>query len=264
MEKRKGISYKRVSTDGQFENGYGLAAQEDKIQEYCEKNNIELVEAFTEEGVSGGKNVEERIAFAQLLMYLDENKDIEVVVIPALDRLARDLMIQESAIKDLHSKGIELISVREPDLLGDDPSRVLMRQILGAYAQYEKSMITARLKAGRMIKAKQGQHAQGRVALGYKTEVFEGRKVLKVDEEEARIVRTVFELREQGLSYRKIAKHLNENDFKPKNWTPEKPTSFFDSTVRKILANPKYEGKIELHENGEVIAESKNEKLIII
>jgi DNA invertase Pin-like site-specific DNA recombinase len=57
-----------------------------------------------------------------------------LVLIEKLDRLARDLMVQETIIGDLRKNGFELISVAEPDLLQDDPSWRLMRQIFGAIA----------------------------------------------------------------------------------------------------------------------------------
>ena len=59
-----------------------------------------------------------------------DKKEEPKLVIPD-DRLARDLLIQESIIADLKRNGFEVISVAEPDLCSDDPSRVLMRQVLG-------------------------------------------------------------------------------------------------------------------------------------
>lgn len=52
-----------------------------------------------------------------------------------LERLARDLMIQEAAIADLQKRGFTLISVTGPDLMANDPTRVLMRRLMGAVAQ---------------------------------------------------------------------------------------------------------------------------------
>ena len=49
-------------------------------------------------------------------------------------------MVQESIIADFKRKGLSIISVNEPDLCSDDPSRVLMRQMLGAKFQYEKTL----------------------------------------------------------------------------------------------------------------------------
>ncbi len=58
-------------------------------------------------------------------------------------------MIQESILADMKRHGFRLISVAEPDLCSDDPSRKLMRQIMGAFSEYEKTMIVTTLKVAR-------------------------------------------------------------------------------------------------------------------
>lgn len=52
---------------------------------------------------------------------------VRTVVIEKLDRLAPDLMVQEATIADLQKHGFTLVSVAEPDLMANDPSRILMR-----------------------------------------------------------------------------------------------------------------------------------------
>ena len=84
----------------------------------------------------------------EILEALAEN-GTGLVLIERLDRLARDLMVQETIIGDLRKRSFDLISVCEPDLLQADPTRVLMRQIFGAIAQYEKAMIVAKLRGAR-------------------------------------------------------------------------------------------------------------------
>ena len=76
----------------------------------------------------------------------------KVVLIEKLDRLARDLMVQETIIAKLRTNEFDLISVTEPDLCVDDPSRKLMRQIFGAFAEYDRVMIVSKLKAARQRK----------------------------------------------------------------------------------------------------------------
>src|SRR5215469_10887493 len=73
----------------------------------------------------------------------------KLVLVEKLDRLARDLMVQETIIGDLRKNGFDIVSVMEPDLLQDDPSRKLMRQIFGAIAEYEKTMIVLKLRGAR-------------------------------------------------------------------------------------------------------------------
>jgi len=82
---------------------------------------------------------------------------VRTIVIERLDRLARDLMVQETIIADLQKNGFDLISVAEPDLMATDPTRILVRQMMGAVAQYEKSQIVLKLRGARLRKrAKEG------------------------------------------------------------------------------------------------------------
>jgi DNA invertase Pin-like site-specific DNA recombinase len=121
---------------------------------------------------------------------------IKLVLIEKLDRLARDLMVQENILADLNKRGFELVSVTEPDLLQKDPARVLMRQIFGAIAQYDKAMIVAKLRAARQ---------RTRAAKGY----CEGRKPYGYRPGEAEVVARILRLRRDGVVLEKIADQLN-------------------------------------------------------
>jgi len=149
--------------------------------------------------VSGATELENRPALMELLEALAGN-GTKLVLIEKLDRLARDLMVQETIIGDLRKKGFELISVSEPDLLQRDPTRVLMRQVFGAIAQYEKAMIVAKLRGAReRIKAKAGR-CEGRKPYGF----FAG---------EAETLQRIQELRSERLGFDRIAKRLNTEGF---------------------------------------------------
>ena len=76
-------------------------------------------------------------------------------------------MVQEHIIADLRKRGISLVSTAEPDLGSDEPSRVMMRQIMGAVAQYDKCMIVRKLKGARQrAKARDGR-CEGRKPYGF-------------------------------------------------------------------------------------------------
>jgi DNA invertase Pin-like site-specific DNA recombinase len=159
----KAYGYVRVSGRGQVD-GDGLIRQEKAIRDYAEKNNITIEKVFREEGVSG--TLEIRPALAELMLSLEENGDgIKTVLIERVDRLARDLMIQEAIINDLKKSGFDLISVIEgDDLLSDDPTRKLVRQVLGAIAEYDKSMTVMKLRAARERKRALSGKCEGRKA----------------------------------------------------------------------------------------------------
>jgi DNA invertase Pin-like site-specific DNA recombinase len=82
---------------------------------------------------------------------------VRVVLIEDTTRFARDLIAQELGIVVLVSRGVRVITAAGDDLCDtSDPSRVMMRQIAGAFAQYEKARLVARLRRARELKGKLG------------------------------------------------------------------------------------------------------------
>jgi DNA invertase Pin-like site-specific DNA recombinase len=93
---------------------------------------------------------------------------VRTIAIEKLDRLARDLLVQEHILADLRKRGVTLISVAEPDLCLDDPTRKLMRQIVGAIAEYDKTMIVIRLREARNRQRAATGKCEGRKFFGDK------------------------------------------------------------------------------------------------
>jgi DNA invertase Pin-like site-specific DNA recombinase len=105
----KAHAYLRVSGKGQVE-GDGFTRQLKAIREYAAAHDIKILNVYREEGVSGTKESADRPAWSELVTALHAN-GVRVVIIEKLDRLARDLMVQETIIADLRKHGFELISV---------------------------------------------------------------------------------------------------------------------------------------------------------
>jgi DNA invertase Pin-like site-specific DNA recombinase len=89
-----------------------------------------------------------------------------LVLVERLDRLARFLTVQESILQDLKRKQFDLVSVTEPDLCTDDPTRTLMRQVLGAFSEYERSMIVLKLRGARQRMKRKAGRCEGRKPYG--------------------------------------------------------------------------------------------------
>jgi DNA invertase Pin-like site-specific DNA recombinase len=212
----KAFAYLRVSGKGQIE-GDGFTRQLEAIKGYAQAQGIRVVKVFREEGVGGALDLEDRPALMELFEALAAN-GTKLVLIEKLDRLARDLMVQETIIGDLRKRGFDLISVSEPDLLQRDPTRVMMRQIFGAIAQYEKAMIVAKLRGARQrMKAKTGR--------------CEGRKPYGFYEGEAEALERMTVLRQQDMGFDRIADALNAEGLKPR--TGER---WWGKTVNNILS----------------------------
>lgn len=231
---KKIIGYCRVSTDNQKDEGT-IDLQRQALREYAEQNGYELVKTFEDEGVSGG--LEDRAGLAELFNFLEDkaNKEIGAVLIFKLDRLARDLYIQEHLIKKLESLGKSLISTKEADLASDDPMRKAFRQFMGIVSELEKSFITMRLSGGRINKIKNKKtYAGGGIALGYSTK----NKDLIIDTAGADTIRQIFKMKRYGRKgLREIARTLNEQGI-----ATARGGEWHAGTIKYILANPLYKG----------------------
>lgn len=227
------VGYCRVSTDNQKDEGT-IELQTRALSDYCEARGYELLQTFQDEGVSGG--LENRPALAEMFTFLENNPDTEGVLIYKLDRLARDLYIQEHLIKKLEALDKTLVSTKEPDLASGDPMRKAFRQFMGIVSELEKSFITMRLSGGRINKAKNGKYAGGGIALGYQSVD----KDLVIHNEDAETIRAIFRMKRNRKGLREIARHLN---------TTQTPTArggkWYAGTVKYILENPLYKGTME-------------------
>ena len=129
-QRRRVIGYTRVSTAEQVA-GFGLDVQAKAIRDHCRAHRLHLVALFSDEGQSGSNGLDTRQDLAKALA-LAESHQAEAIVVYRMDRLARDLLLQETLIARLQVAGARVISVTEPDMDGEDATRVLVRQVLGA------------------------------------------------------------------------------------------------------------------------------------
>jgi len=212
----KAFAYVRVSGKSQVA-GDGSPRQLAAIRGYAVANNCRIVETFREEGITGTKETMDRPAWLAMMTALHAD-GVKTIIVEKLDRLARDLMVQETCIADLRKHGFTLVSVQEPDLMATDSTRVLMRQLLGAVAQYDKSQIVTKLRGARLrMKAETGR-CEGRKPYGH----YEG---------EQAIVERMKALRNTGMGFDRIAEGLNAEGLKPR--TGER---WWGKTVNNILS----------------------------
>jgi DNA invertase Pin-like site-specific DNA recombinase len=223
------VAYLRVSTVGQAEDGLGLEVQEQSIRKWAHANGHRVVAWTRDEGLSGSNGIDSRRGLHDALGVLKKRKAHGLVVY-RLDRLARDLILQEQLLADLKRMGAEVFSTSaaEAGYLKDDPddpSRKLIRQVLGSVAEYERSMIAMRLRSGKARKIEKGGYGGGRPPYGWRAQ---GRELVpNVDEQN--VLKRIRELRRGGLSFREIAARLDAEGHRPrgtrkgpaKRWHPE-------------------------------------------
>lgn len=222
----RALGYIRVSTTEQV-SGFGLHVQESAIRAYCRANGIRLVRVLRDEGRSGSNGLEDRVGLAEALAALKAG-EASILVVYRMDRLARDLILQETLVQRLRDQGTPVRSASEPDLDNDtdDPTKVLIRQIVGAVSQYERAIIRGRLMSGKAAKKAAGGFVGGRPAYGFRIE----RGEVVMDEGEQEVVELVRSLHGAGRSLREIGAELDRLGHRPRDGTAWHP-----NTVRRIV-----------------------------
>jgi site-specific DNA recombinase len=202
------FAYLRVSGRGQVD-GDGFPRQLAAVQGFAGSQGIIVAGVFREKGISGAVDGIDRPAWVEMIAAARE-ADVKVIVIEKLDRLARDLMIQERILADLKSRGVTLVSVAEPDLCSTDPTRTLLRQIVGAVAQYDKASIVSKLRAARERHRKQHGRCEGAKPYGARPG-------------EAETLQRIRAMHAAGARFLAIAETLNAEGITPRRgrrWHP--------------------------------------------
>ena len=240
MSKKVAI-YCRVSTTEQAEEGYSIDEQNIKIREYCEREGHEIYNLYEDRGISG-KNITNRPGIKQLLQDATENK-FDLVIVWKLNRISRKLLDILNIVELLNKHNIAFRSLTE-NFETETPSGKLQLNIMGAIGEFERETIAENVKMGLLARAKEGRW-NGGVVLGYDLVELnnEGKKrkntILKINEKEANTVRRIFELYSQGHGYKAVVNRVNKEGHKTK-----RNGEFAVSTVKEILQNPVYIGKI--------------------
>src|SRR5271166_4069733 len=104
---RKAFAYLRLSGKGQVD-GDGFTRQLEAVKKYATANDIKLAKVYRED-ITGTSDWEHRPAFTEMMAALLAN-GTRMVLVERLDRVARDLMVQESIIADFKRKGLTIVS----------------------------------------------------------------------------------------------------------------------------------------------------------
>ena len=231
--KKSALGYCRVSTTDQAEYGYGLDYQRSEIQKFCKDKKLELKEIFSDDGFSGADPNRPKL---QELLSRSKDEKIEFIIIAHSSRLFRDSMLSEIVYRDLRKNNIKLVSTSQPNYYEEDGDfqRKLIRTILDAFDEYERSLIGYRLKNGKRKKSENGGFGGSHI-FGYRS--VNGK--LEIYEPEAEVVKEIFYLKKKKrMHFTCIAGYLNSNGIKTRlhgHW--------YASTVKGILENPVYKGK---------------------
>jgi DNA invertase Pin-like site-specific DNA recombinase len=142
--------YTRVSTNDQ-----STESQKREMLELAARRKWEVVEVFTDQGISGAKGREHRPGLDAMLKAA-LNREFDVIMVWAVDRLGRSLNNLIHTLQDLDKAKVGLY-IHQQNLDTTTPAGRAMFQMLGVFAEFERSMIQTRVKSG-MAKMK----AEGR------------------------------------------------------------------------------------------------------
>jgi DNA invertase Pin-like site-specific DNA recombinase len=160
---KKAVAYFRTSSATNVGvDKDSLTRQESAVRSYAQRNDIEIVGEYYDAAVSGADPLDQRESFKLLLQRITSN-GVRIILVETANRFARDLMVQETGWRLLQGLGVELIAVDSPTSFVDDtPTAVLIRQILGAVAEFDKALTIAKLRGARERKKATTGKCEGR------------------------------------------------------------------------------------------------------
>src|SRR5215203_374704 len=195
--------YLRVSSDEQRER-QTIETQQAFLEQYCRLYELEVVETYADDGVSGTVSLYERPEGRRLLEDARAKK-FETLLVYRLDRLGRSLLVIVDAHDRLQVAEVSLRSATEP-IDTSSPSGRLIFQMLASFAEYERETIRERTRAGLHRAFRSGRHF-GVAPYGYRADEH---GYLQVVPEEAEIVRGIIGRVAEGSSLYAEAKRLND------------------------------------------------------
>ena len=226
-------TYTRISTDEEHQP-FSLGAQSDRLKKYvASQDGWTLVREFSDQ-MSGASL--ERPNLQRALMEAKANR-FDLLLVYRVDRLARSVRGLAQILEDLDAAGVAFRSATEP-FDTSSPAGRMMVQMLGVFAEFERSTIIDRVIAGMERKATRGEWCGGQRPFGYVIDPSTSR--LRVKEDEAAVVSLIFRRYvKDRLGANAIATSLNESGYRTRNGRP-----WSHMSVLTVLRNRVYLGEI--------------------
>jgi DNA invertase Pin-like site-specific DNA recombinase len=159
----KAVAYLRTSSAANVGSDKDSAVrQREAIAAFAKREGFTLVQEFNDEAVSGADAIEVRPGFAALLDRIESN-GVRTVIVEDASRFARQVLVQELGVMALQQRGVRVLTAGGDDLTAtDDPSKVMVRQMMAAFAQFEKARLVGKLAAARRRKREAAGKCEGR------------------------------------------------------------------------------------------------------
>lgn len=226
------VSYLRMSTDAQEAS---IAAQRLAVSEYAAKHGYRIIREYVDSGISGD-STEKRVEFQRMLRDADK-RDFKVVLCWNQDRFGRfDLLEAGFWIQPLRSAGVSLVTVTQGSINWEDFAGRLIYSIEQEAKKKFLVDLSWNVNRGKLAGAKLGLWMGGPAPYGYQ---LSGKSTLAIDQDEAEIVRLIFDLFAGGMSLTGVARELNHKGL------PGPGCDHWNrNAVGRIVDNPLYAGVI--------------------
>ena len=210
-------AYCRVSTTRQAEADLSIPDQREQIRAFVATKRWNLVAEYVDPGASARD--EDRPEFQKMIeRATDADRPFDVIVVHSYSRFFRDLFGLELHIRKLRKTGVRLVSITQE--LNDDPSAVMMRQMIAMFDEYQSRENAKHTLRAMKENARRGFYNGSPLPLGYRTEEAEHRgtkvkKRLAIDPVQAELVKYIYELYLRGdgksgpLGIKEVVKRLN-------------------------------------------------------
>lgn len=241
------VIYARYSSEKQQE--ISIEGQVRVCREYCERNDWDVVDVYTDRALSASKNALRRDAFQQMIRDSARRK-FDLVVVYKLSRFARNRYDSAVYKRKLRSNGVRVASATEA--IGDDPQGALLEGIMESLDEYYSKSLAQDVLRGMHENASKGLSTGGTIPLGYRSI----NKQLVPDSQYAPVVAEIFQRYSDGWSYQQMADDLNSRGIRTAGGK-----LFSKNSFNAILRNRKYIG--EYNYNGEITIEDAIPPLVL-
>lgn len=225
--------YIRVSTEDQAREGYSISAQKEKLTAYCVSQGWNIVGMYIDDGYSA-KDLE-RPEMKRMIRHIKQGS-IDCVLVYRLDRLTRSVSDLYKLLELFEKYNCKFKSATEVYDTTTAMGRMFIT-VVAALAQWERENLAERVRMGLQEKARQGKWVPNIAPFGY--DIDRENDTLAINDEEAAVVRKIFELYVSGKGMSKIANELNHLGLLTKAGA-----IWRDHSVKYVLTNPVYIGTI--------------------
>lgn len=218
----RAVIYTRFSPRRNADDSESIETQLDLCRAYCRRKGYAIASEHEDRAMSGSE--EDRPG---LWAAIENLRRGDLLIAYKLDRIARDVYLAELVQREATKRGATIETV-EGGANGVSPEQRMIRQVLQAFAEYERKVIAARTRAAMLRHQASGRRMSAQTPFGWTVDPDDSSRIVK-DADEQTTIKRIVKLRENGLGYREIARDLETDGIDCRGG------AWFHSTIKNIL-----------------------------